>query len=172
MAGRDIGTIVLPDADLKIFLDASVEERARRRTEERGLGADSQEAQFILAQLRRRDDLDTNRAVAPLRAADDAVHIVSDGNEFARHSGGRRRRDPRGGRAGLGGRGGPMTDAANGATKDARPSAKPAINEEELLRSDLTPLITGTALGARFLARCSPASRSRAQSTPSRARAR
>ena len=43
-----------------------------------------------------------------------------------------------------------MTDAA----KDARPGAKPAINEEELLRSDLTPLITGTALGARFLARC------------------
>ena len=83
MAGRDIGTIVLPDADLKIFLDASVEERARRRTEERGLAADSEEARFILAQLRRRDDLDTNRAVAPLRAADDAVHIVTDGNDFA-----------------------------------------------------------------------------------------
>ena len=41
MAGRDIGTVVLPDADLKIFLDASVEERARRRTEERGLDPDS-----------------------------------------------------------------------------------------------------------------------------------
>jgi CMP/dCMP kinase len=83
MAGRDIGTVVLPDADLKIFLDASVEERARRRTEERGLDADSPEARFILAQLRRRDDLDQNRAVAPLRPADDAVHIVTDGNEFA-----------------------------------------------------------------------------------------
>jgi cytidylate kinase len=83
MAGRDIGTVVLPDADLKIFLDASVEERARRRTEERGLDADSAEARFILAQLRRRDDLDTNRAVAPLRPAEDAVHIVTDGNEFA-----------------------------------------------------------------------------------------
>jgi CMP/dCMP kinase len=82
MAGRDIGTVVLPDADLKIFLDASVEERARRRTEERGLDADSPEARFILAQLRRRDDLDQNRAVAPLRPADDAVHIVTDGNEF------------------------------------------------------------------------------------------
>jgi cytidylate kinase len=82
MAGRDIGTVVLPDADLKIFLDASVEERARRRTEERGLDADSPEARFILAQLRRRDDLDQNRAVAPLRPAEDAVHIVTDGNEF------------------------------------------------------------------------------------------
>jgi cytidylate kinase len=82
MAGRDIGTVVLPDADLKIFLDASVEERARRRTEERGLDADSAEARFILAQLRRRDDLDRNRAVAPLRPAEDAVHIVTDGNGF------------------------------------------------------------------------------------------
>jgi len=82
MAGRDIGTVVLPDAHLKIFLDASVEERARRRAEERGVDPDSQEGQFILAQLRRRDALDTNRAVAPLRPADDAVHIVTDGNTF------------------------------------------------------------------------------------------
>jgi cytidylate kinase len=82
MAGRDIGTVVLPDADLKIFLDASVEERARRRAEERGLGPDTQEARYILAQLRRRDNLDSSRAVAPLRPADDAVHIVTDGNTF------------------------------------------------------------------------------------------
>jgi len=82
MAGRDIGTVVLPDADLKIFLDASVEERARRRAEERDVDPDSQEGRFILAQLRRRDELDSTRAVAPLRAADDAVHIVTDGNEF------------------------------------------------------------------------------------------
>jgi cytidylate kinase len=82
MAGRDIGTVVLPDADLKIFLDASVEERARRRAEERDLGPDTQEARYILAQLRRRDNLDSNRAVAPLRPADDAVHIVTDGNTF------------------------------------------------------------------------------------------
>jgi cytidylate kinase len=82
MAGRDIGTVVLPDADLKIFLDASVEERARRRTEERGLDPDSSEARFILAQLRRRDELDSHRAVAPLRPADDAVHILTDGNTF------------------------------------------------------------------------------------------
>src|SRR5690349_11494060 len=82
MAGRDVGTVVLPDADLKVFLDASVAERARRRIEERGLDPDSPEARFILAQLRRRDDLDQNRAVAPLRPAEDAVHIVTDGNEF------------------------------------------------------------------------------------------
>jgi len=82
MAGRDIGTVVLPDADLKIFLDASVEERARRRTEERDLRPDSQEARYILAQLRRRDELDSKRDVAPLRPAADAVHIVTDGNAF------------------------------------------------------------------------------------------
>jgi CMP/dCMP kinase len=82
MAGRDIGTVVLPDADLKLFLDASVEERARRRAEERGLELDGEAAAVILDQLRRRDDLDRNRAVAPLRPADDAVHIVTDGNRF------------------------------------------------------------------------------------------
>ena len=82
MAGRDIGTVILPSADLKIFLDASVEERARRRTMERGIEAGSAEARQILAQLRQRDQLDRNRAVAPLRPADDAVHIVTDGNQF------------------------------------------------------------------------------------------
>jgi CMP/dCMP kinase len=82
MAGRDIGTVVLPDADLKIFLDASAEERARRRAEERGLAPDSREARAILDQLRRRDDLDRNRTVAPLRPAEDAIHIVTDGNRF------------------------------------------------------------------------------------------
>ena len=82
MAGRDIGTVVLPDADLKIFLDASVEERARRRAAERDISPESPEGRWILAQLRRRDDLDRNRLVAPLRPADDAVHIVTDGNRF------------------------------------------------------------------------------------------
>ena len=82
MAGRDIGTVVLPDADLKLFLDASVEERARRRTEERGLDPASDEAQAILAALRRRDELDSTRAVAPLRPAVDARIISTDGNTF------------------------------------------------------------------------------------------
>jgi cytidylate kinase len=82
MAGRDIGTVVLPDADLKIFLDASVEERARRRALERGLDPDGPAGRAILDQLRRRDDLDRNRPVAPLRPAADAVHILTDGNAF------------------------------------------------------------------------------------------
>ena len=82
VAGRDIGTVVLPGAGLKIFLDASAEERARRRAEERSLEPDGLEAQAVLAELRRRDDLDRNRPVAPLRPAPDAVHIVTDGNTF------------------------------------------------------------------------------------------
>jgi CMP/dCMP kinase len=82
MAGRDIGTIVLPDADLKLYLDASVEERARRRTEERGLDPESAGAQDVLTALLRRDELDRNRAVAPLRPAPDARIIDSDGNAF------------------------------------------------------------------------------------------
>jgi CMP/dCMP kinase len=82
MAGRDIGTVVLPDADLKIFLEASVVERARRRTAERGLDPDSPGATAILNALRRRDELDSTRAVAPLRAAPDARIISTDGNRF------------------------------------------------------------------------------------------
>ncbi|MBI2776672.1 MAG: (d)CMP kinase [Chloroflexi bacterium] len=82
MAGRDIGTVVLPDADLKLFLDAGLEERARRRIEERGVASDSPEAVEIHDQLARRDDLDRNRPVAPLRAAPDAVHLRTDGNAF------------------------------------------------------------------------------------------
>lgn len=82
MAGRDIGTFVLPDADLKLFLDASVEERARRRALERGVDAESPEGLEILEELTRRDMLDTTRAIAPLRPADDAVIIRTDGNTF------------------------------------------------------------------------------------------
>jgi len=82
VAGRDIGTVVLPHADLKIFLSASAEERARRRAEERGLDPAGPEGEAILAELRRRDDLDSTRAVAPLRPADDARILVTDGNRF------------------------------------------------------------------------------------------
>jgi cytidylate kinase len=82
MAGRDIGTVVLADADLKIYLDASVEERARRRALERGFEPDSAEGIEVLDELRRRDALDTGRAIAPLRPADDAVVIRTDGNTF------------------------------------------------------------------------------------------
>jgi cytidylate kinase len=79
MVGRDIGTVVLPEADLKIYLDASVEERARRRYNEllgRGEPAD---LDAILATLRWRDQIDSQRKVAPLRPADDARILCSDG---------------------------------------------------------------------------------------------
>jgi cytidylate kinase len=82
MAGRDIGTVVLPDADLKLFLDASVEERARRRAQERGLEPGSDEALAILTALRERDRLDSTRATAPLHPASDARIIATDGNRF------------------------------------------------------------------------------------------
>jgi cytidylate kinase len=82
VAGRDIGTVVLPEADLKIFLSASAEERARRRAEERGIDPAGAEGQAILAELRRRDELDSTRTVAPLRPADDARILVTDGNRF------------------------------------------------------------------------------------------
>ena len=82
VAGRDIGTVVLPDADLKIYLEVSLEERARRRTEERGLAADGPEGIAILADLRRRDHIDSTREVAPLRVPDDALIIRSDGATF------------------------------------------------------------------------------------------
>lgn len=73
--GRDIGTVVLPDADVKIFLTASAEERARRRNEQnvsKGLGDDYA---GVLADVKRRDHLDSTRAVSPLRAADDALVV-------------------------------------------------------------------------------------------------
>jgi cytidylate kinase len=79
MAGRDIGTVVFPDAELKIYLDASVDERARRRYQEnqaRGGGLSYDE---ILASMSRRDEIDSTREVAPLRIAPDAVLINSDG---------------------------------------------------------------------------------------------
>ncbi len=78
MVGRDIGTVVLPEADLKVYMDASAEERARRRYDEiieRGGKADYDE---ILSKMVERDRLDSTRAVAPLRPADDAVIIQTD----------------------------------------------------------------------------------------------
>ena len=78
MVGRDIGTVVLPEAELKIYLDASAEERARRRYKEileRGGKADYAQ---ILAGVRMRDEIDSTRAFSPLRAAEDAVILDSD----------------------------------------------------------------------------------------------
>lgn len=75
MEGRDIGTVVFPDADLKIFVSASDEVRAKRRFDElicRGVSADQVQ---ILGDLRERDHRDKNRAVAPLKVADNAVVV-------------------------------------------------------------------------------------------------
>lgn len=73
--GRDIGTVVLPDADLKIFLTASAEERARRRNDQNVANGLPDDYETVLADVRRRDHLDSTRAVSPLRAADDAVQV-------------------------------------------------------------------------------------------------
>jgi cytidylate kinase len=83
MAGRDIGTVILPTADVKIYLYASPEERARRRAAQRKLAADEAAASGILEDMRRRDTIDSEREAAPLRSADDAIVVKTDGNTFA-----------------------------------------------------------------------------------------
>lgn len=78
--GRDIGTVVFPNAEVKVFLTASDEERAHRRVRQnvdRGIG--SIDYDEVLADLRRRDEHDSNRATSPLRPAEDAVHLDSTG---------------------------------------------------------------------------------------------
>ena len=89
--GRDVGTVVFPAADVKVFLTASPEARARRRAVQRSGGnlaqdssaaADPAEEAKILADLKRRDDYDSTRAASPLRPADDAVIIDSSGLGF------------------------------------------------------------------------------------------
>ena len=75
MDGRDIGTVVLPDAELKIYLTASAEARAERRLKElREKGVEAEFAE-VLRDIRYRDEQDMNRAVAPLREAEDAVRV-------------------------------------------------------------------------------------------------
>jgi cytidylate kinase len=73
--GRDIGTVVLPDADVKIFLTASPETRARRRNDQNVAAGLPDDYEGVLADVRRRDHLDSTRAVSPLRAASDAVVV-------------------------------------------------------------------------------------------------
>ena len=78
MVGRDIGTVVLPEADLKIYLDATAEERARRRYEEIVARGGTPEYDAILRRVIERDRIDTTRDVAPLKAAEDAIVLDSD----------------------------------------------------------------------------------------------
>ena len=75
MDGRDIGTVVLPHADLKIFLTASPEERAHRRYLELSAKPDCPPMEEILQDIIKRDEADRNRAVSPLRQAEDAVLV-------------------------------------------------------------------------------------------------
>lgn len=73
--GRDIGTVVFPGATVKFYLDASVEERARRRLKDLLAKGEDATLEEVVGQLRARDERDKNRSVAPLRRADDAVYV-------------------------------------------------------------------------------------------------
>ena len=75
MDGRDIGTVVLPHAQVKIFLTASAEERARRRYKELMEKGEKVEYEKVLAEMKERDYNDSNRAIAPLKAAPDAITV-------------------------------------------------------------------------------------------------
>lgn len=81
--GRDMGTVVFPYAAVKVFLTASAEERARRRFEQLASKGDQVELAQILAEIKKRDERDSNRASAPLRPADDALYIDSTGLSIA-----------------------------------------------------------------------------------------
>ena len=77
MEGRDIGTVVFPDADVKIYLDATIEERAKRRYKqniEKGINCNYEE---VLQSLNERHILETTRKIAPLKQAEDAVYLDS-----------------------------------------------------------------------------------------------
>jgi cytidylate kinase len=103
MIGRDIGTVVMPDADLKVYLDASPEERARRRHLELLARRDEADYEEILGAMKRRDRIDSHRPVAPLKAADDAITVDTDNlsiekvletvEELVREAGSRARRE-------------------------------------------------------------------------------
>ncbi|MBD8053020.1 (d)CMP kinase [Rhodococcus sp. DMF-1] len=73
--GRDIGTVVFPDADVKIYLTASAEARAQRRNQQNIAEGRGDNYEAVLAAVQRRDHLDSTRAVSPLRAADDAIVV-------------------------------------------------------------------------------------------------
>ncbi|HEY8475440.1 MAG TPA: (d)CMP kinase [Chloroflexota bacterium] len=79
MAGRDVGTVVFPDAPVKVFLTAGLQERAKRRVEQLRRQGQAADHQSVMEELAQRDDLDTGRSVAPLRPASDAIVIDTEG---------------------------------------------------------------------------------------------
>ena len=80
--GRDIGTVIVPDADVKIFLTASLEERARRRCAQLGLGCDAETLERVSKSIAARDAADSTRAASPLEAAPDAIVVDTSGLAF------------------------------------------------------------------------------------------
>jgi cytidylate kinase len=78
MVGRDIGTVILPEAELKIYLDASLEERAKRRYQEMNQRGEAVDYDAIMSMLRERDNIDSTREIAPLKPAEDAIVIDTD----------------------------------------------------------------------------------------------
>lgn len=82
MDGRDIGTVVLPDADVKIFLTATAEDRARRRFEELQERGTDTDYDTVLREVIERDERDSGRAAAPLRRAEDALLVDTTGNSL------------------------------------------------------------------------------------------
>jgi cytidylate kinase len=78
MAGRDIGTVVLPDASLKVYLEASVDERVRRRHDELLAGGKDVSLEDVRQELAMRDEIDSSRNVSPLKPATDAIMIQTD----------------------------------------------------------------------------------------------
>ena len=82
LAGRDVGSVVLPDADLKLYLQVSLDERARRRSEQRGFKAGSAGARQVRDELIRRDAIDSSREAAPLVVPEDALLITTDGHSL------------------------------------------------------------------------------------------
>ena len=75
MVGRDIGSVVIPDADLKIYLDATVEERARRRWQEMLSRGEEADLENVLEMMRRRDRIDSGRDISPLTIVPDAIVV-------------------------------------------------------------------------------------------------
>lgn len=84
MDGRDIGTVILPDAQIKLFLTASPEDRAKRRYEEMLNRGETADYEKVLADIRKRDKADSSRGIAPLKPARDAVIVDTTGYELER----------------------------------------------------------------------------------------
>ena len=82
LAGRDIGTVVAPDADLKLYIDASLAERARRRQLQMEAAGKVVDAEAVKAALAERDRADSERSLAPLSRARDAIYLLTDGKSI------------------------------------------------------------------------------------------